>query len=46
MIYTVEVEMQVEADSPEEALEVVMYGAIRSSHPVIDYGVTCEPYEA
>ena len=45
MIYIVEVEIKIEADSPEEASERVMYGLISHRYPVIDYGITCTPYE-
>jgi hypothetical protein len=44
-VFNVEVEIKVEAESAEEASEIVMYGAIRQGRGIIDYGVTCEPYE-
>lgn len=44
-IYTVEVEIKIEADSPEEASANVLYSVINESR-CVDFGITCEPYEA
>ena len=44
-VFNVEVEIKVEAESAEEASEIVMYGAIRRERCILDFGVTCEPYE-
>lgn len=44
-VYTVEVEIKIEADSPEEASAEVLYSVLNGSR-CVDYGITCEPYEA
>lgn len=46
MIYTVEVEIKVEAESEDEATEIVMYSNLQSVRGIIDYGITCTPYES
>lgn len=42
-LYTVEMEVKIEAQDAREASELALY-KLRANYPVLDICITCEPY--